>query len=452
MRTDPSSLRLALTSALRQLSEAVPGERGGGLRAARIVLPCEGYDPYTWLDAQPHDCRVLWDGRDEPAVAAGVGSAYTLHASEPVDAGTVFSACRTLVAQLDGGRMYGGFAFRNIRAEPGPWQPFGTAWFVLPRFELLAMPEGGRLVCNVVWERGAPDVEAAVTDFDALHWVADSPCILPAIESRTDTPDEAAWTEMVRRALTLIRREALEKIVLARKARYRFRARVTATRLLRRLRPVTGSCYHFCLQPGPGSAFMGTTPERLFRRHGRTVESEVLAGTRARVPDAQEDARLGRELLESAKDQREHDIVRKSLRQRLHLLCDALDVDDEAHLLQLERKQHLASGVRGALRAGVADAAVLTALHPTPAVGGYPTDVALAEIERLEPFRRGWYAAPVGWIAAEACEFAVAIRSGLVTGRDVLVYSGAGIVAGSEPHAEWLEIENKISDFVKVTS
>ena len=119
-------------------------------------------------------------------------------------------------------------------------------------------------------------------------------------------------------------------------------------------------------------------------------------------------------------------------------------------LLKLERKQHLHSPAQAHLRPRVGDAEILTALHPTPAVGGAPSENARAEIPRLEPFRRGWYAGPVGWIGEDAAEFAVAIRSGLVRGPTVSVYSGAGIVTGSVPAEEWAEIENKIADFRKV--
>jgi menaquinone-specific isochorismate synthase len=132
-------------------------------------------------------------------------------------------------------------------------------------------------------------------------------------------------------------------------------------------------------------------------------------------------------------------------------LCDRVDADESPELLLLERKQHLISRLGGTLRAGITDTDILRALHPTPAVGGSPRDNALRELPRLEPFSRGWYAAPVGTFGQDSAEFAVAIRSGLVHGRDVNVYSGAGIVEGSDPEREWEEIENKISDFVKVT-
>ena len=122
----------------------------------------------------------------------------------------------------------------------------------------------------------------------------------------------------------------------------------------------------------------------------------------------------------------------------------------QASLLKLARKQHLYSAVNVLLKEDVTDGSLLDRLHPTPAVGGYPTENALSEISRLEPFDRGWYAAPVGWISADEAEFAVAIRSGLIHDKTLSLYSGAGIVPGSKPEEEWQEIEHKISDFLEV--
>jgi menaquinone-specific isochorismate synthase len=93
---------------------------------------------------------------------------------------------------------------------------------------------------------------------------------------------------------------------------------------------------------------------------------------------------------------------------------------------------------------------VLGALHPTPAVGGYPRAGALGDIRALEPFDRGWWAGPVGWIGADGAEFAVGIRSGLVRGERLALFSGAGIVSGSVPEGEWAEIEQKIGDFTRM--
>ena len=154
--------------------------------------------------------------------------------------------------------------------------------------------------------------------------------------------------------------------------------------------------------------------------------------------------------MHSDKDLREHRFVVQGIRETLTPLCQRLAIGDEISILRLAQCQHLASYLEGTLGNGVSDADILHHLQPTPAVGGYPTGAALEEIDRLEHFDRGWYAGPIGWVSHDTTEFAVAIRSGLVEGSKLYLYSGAGIVEGSTADEEWNEIENKIGDFIKV--
>jgi menaquinone-specific isochorismate synthase len=104
----------------------------------------------------------------------------------------------------------------------------------------------------------------------------------------------------------------------------------------------------------------------------------------------------------------------------------------------------------GSLNPEVTDGDILESIHPTPAVGGYPDKNVLPILHETEPFNRGWYAAPIGWTAADSATFAVAIRSALIIKNKLYLYSGAGIVDGSSPEKEWEELENKIYHFKKV--
>ncbi len=115
--------------------------------------------------------------------------------------------------------------------------------------------------------------------------------------------------------------------------------------------------------------------------------------------------------------------------------------------LALQRKRHLRSEITATLHESTSPLNVLNALHPTPAVGGTPTRTARAFIREHESFDRGWYAGPVGWMKQDAAEMLVAIRSALVDRDTLTLYSGAGIVEGSDPASEWDEIENKLADF-----
>lgn len=409
------------------------------------MLPLEtcAADPWHWLNAQPFETKTAWSDRKHSRVIAGVGVAtrVTLDAGGSVSA--AIDECRRQLSanghQGNQVRFFGGLSFNG---QAG-WQEFGAGQFVVPRFLL----EDGQIFLTVM---DREDIAAALDDYRLLEReAADEP--LPELAPPRDVryaPTRDGWLSTVDEALTLIRSEVLEKVVLARKTTLEFAESVNPWQLSSKLFESTYDCYLFAFQFGGESVFLGATPERLFHRHGRRLHSEVIAGTRRRGVTTGEDQRLAYDLLSSEKDQLEHDIVRKSIRQKLHKFVEHLSVDSHASVLRLAHKQHLCSTVEGDLKPGIDEGKLLERLHPTPAVGGYPTENALPEIARLEPFDRGWYAAPVGWIGAEEAEFVVGIRSGLVKDHELRLYSGAGIVHGSDPTQEWDEVENKIRGFI----
>ncbi|GAB5522116.1 MAG: hypothetical protein RhofKO_43670 [Rhodothermales bacterium] len=273
---------------------------------------------------------------------------------------------------------------------------------------------------------------------------------LPMPVGRSDYPNYGGWAANIAWALEAFRQGTLDKVVLARKAVFDFGETIDPLALLRRLHRDAPSRFHFLVQPRRGKAFVGASPERLFCKHGRTMLSEAVAGTRPRGDSEVSDAQLRTELLGSEKDQREHAFVRNEIQAALAPMTTELDVETVASEMKLAKGRHLVSQVRGTLKDDVTGLDVLRTLHPTPAVGGTPRSAALDAIDRLEPFDRGLYAAPVGWVSADDAEFAVAIRSGLIEGNTLALYSGAGIVDGSDARSEWDEIEHKIIDFINV--
>jgi menaquinone-specific isochorismate synthase len=203
-------------------------------------------------------------------------------------------------------------------------------------------------------------------------------------------------------------------------------------------------CYDFMLQWQEGTAFVGATPERLFQLRDTVLKTECMAGTVCRGADDAADRSLAKSLLENDKDRLEHACVVEAVLDDLRHLCVHFDAVPEPHVVRLATLQHLSSILTGRLRPGVTVSEVLKRLHPTPAVGGWPRETALALIRGLESQPRGWYAGPVGWIGTEAAEFAVAIRSALITGTEACAFAGAGIVTGSDPESEWQETEDKL--------
>ena len=403
-------------------------------------------DPLSWVQQQNESTKLVWGDRGSEQLTVGLGSAVHVISDGFEPPSEVIDRCRELLRDLPDLRLYGGFAFRPDQEErESAWNVFGPASFWLPRATL----NNNRLRIVV---RSLNDRTAAIQFADRLKFDVVEPsskCLTDCV-AREDLPGREQWERCIEAANTMFRDEVLEKIVLSRRVDLDFVASIDPLQLMRQLRDVTPACYHFCFQTSRNVAFLGATPERLFFRRNQQFVSEVVAGTRPRGTSTAEDAKLGEDLLASAKDQLEHDIVRKSIRQRLHTCVNRLEVDAHATLLKLANKQHLFSRVSGELKTHIDDGDLLYRLHPTPAVGGYPKENALDEIQRLEPFDRGWFAAPVGWVSDDAAEFAVAIRSGLVQNRRLSLYSGAGIVPGSDALAEWDEVEHKISDFLQL--
>ena len=252
--------------------------------------------------------------------------------------------------------------------------------------------------------------------------------------------------EAVDRALQEFQSGPLEKVVLARKSCLELTETITPFALVEILAGGAPACFHFCLQPTANSgAFLGASPELLFRREGSRLESEAVAGTRPRSLDTVEDERLESQLLKMSKEQLEHRLVVDSLETTFCELCADFSQDSSPSVLKLSRVQHLRTAFSGQLNDGVGDDAILRAFHPTPATCGSPCDSAARFIAVNELFDRGWYAGPVGFVSRDEAEFAVAIRSMLWLGRKTHVYAGAGIVDGSESEREWSELEDKIA-------
>lgn len=442
-----AAARREMAQRLREAMAAGPKPGAANPEVLRIEVPLDHGDPLTWLHAQPFDRRVYWSGREHAFQMAGVGAAAVetnLYAADPA---VVWRRVRAgLSADYPALRYYGGVGFSRVITKSEKWHPLGYYYFVLPQFELIRRDGEVRLACNTHY---STPLELVLDGLERLEFHDDDPAVdLPRLVSRRDNPDRDAWLRMVAHALDLFDEESLAKVVLARETLLQFDAELDPLVLLRRLARQAARVYHFCIQPSRGAAFLGATPERLYRRQGKHLKSEALAGTTHRGATDAEDHALGDELLASDKERREHRFVLNSVRDALGKLCTSVHVSDNVELVKLRHVQHILRIIEGELGGGESDLEILRALHPTPAVGGYPADLALNTIRELEPFERGWYAGPVGWVGTDAAEFAVAIRSGLVSGNTLSLYSGAGIVPGSRPEAEWDEIENKTRTFL----
>ncbi len=253
------------------------------------------------------------------------------------------------------------------------------------------------------------------------------------------------FVESVSKALSFIDKDVFEKIVLARAVELKSRQNLHPLRALNKLREQFSDCYAFSVGNGKGQSFIGATPERLVRVSGGNLKTKAIAGSAPRGKSASEDARLANDLLHSEKDLREHAIVLGSISRRLSELGIEVRQPSRPSLLQLANIQHLHTPVRGKISEGTHILDLLEKLHPTPAVGGTPREVACEHIPSLESFDRGLYAAPIGWVDSKGeGEFIVGIRSALIDGATARAFAGNGIVAGSDPEKELAETNWKL--------
>ena len=302
-----------------------------------------------------------------------------------------------------------------------------------------------------------PDADADLVIPSAIVARRDGRTFVTRIASTTTSPEPAApptrfvveaprsfdqWRSMVNDALRAIGDGTVEKVVLAREVLVEGDAPFDVPAIVRRLTTQQPGSFVYA-----SAGLVGASPELLVRRVGSTVESRPMAGTAVADGD---DAAL-RALAESVKDQREHGHVVDAITTSLASVCEQLDVGDVPEVAVFGHVAHLATPFRGELRAPALDALELARLlHPTPAVGGTPTPRAVELIHALEGFDRGRYAGPVGWVDARGDgEWAIALRGAEIKGNHARLVAGAGIVAGSDPEAEWAETQAKLEPMLR---
>ncbi len=265
----------------------------------------------------------------------------------------------------------------------------------------------------------------------------------------TASANPEAYAAMVRQALRLIDSGQLQKVVLARSLTIRASHPVDPLMVARRL-AIDSHATIFCAQlpagpDAPPTALVGATPELLIRRQGHQVFSHPLAGSAARSRDGATDQAAARQLLQSAKDQREHALVVEAILDQLAPHCEALGAPEGTTLYSTATMWHLGTRIVGQLKAGAPSAAGLAALlHPTPAVGGVPRQQAIRAIAAIEPENRGYYAGAIGWVdGTDDGEWHVTLRCAEIRDTLLTLHAGAGIVSDSDPHAEAAETTAK---------
>jgi menaquinone-specific isochorismate synthase len=404
----------------RQLEQHLPSE--GGFRQISLPVPASlAANLLEWLAVQPAFPQFYWHHRDghEEAAVCGALRQFT----QPRQA-------QTFLRAHQGARVWGLNAFD------------GAAYLFLPRLEILSRDGETQLTLNLFSESSLRD-DAAL----AGHWLDQLSTAQPIAPLKAQVsrmqhqPDRAGWEAMLCEALKAISGRQMEKVVLARSTLLTLDGPLSAPAMMDASRRVNHRCYHYMLRFDAHSAFLGSSPERLYLRTDRRLLTEALAGTVANHPDRQQALALAQWLLQDGKNQHENLLVVDDICQRLQGGADAVDVLPP-EVVRLRKVQHLRRRIEGRLNDND-DADCLQRLQPTAAVAGLPRQAAREFILQHEPFPRDWYAGSAGYLSSSHSEFCVALRCAQIDDQELRLYAGAGIVAGSDAAAEWQEIENK---------
>ena len=253
----------------------------------------------------------------------------------------------------------------------------------------------------------------------------------------------SAWKERVAEAIKRIDSSQVDKVVLARDLVATSTQEIEAIPVLKKLASEYPSTWTFAVD-----GLVGATPELLLRLSRGMVTSRVLAGTIPKTGDDEKDLALAASLARSSKDLEEHEYAVRSVAEALEPFCTSTNVPESPFVLHLANVMHLATDVTGALsetKQRVDAFSLLKSLHPSAAVCGTPRNIAFDIIDEIEGMNRGRYAGPVGWIDASGDgELGIALRTGQITGKEIRIYAGCGIVAGSNPEKELEESAAKM--------
>jgi menaquinone-specific isochorismate synthase len=396
--------------------------------------------------------KFYFNAKDDLFALGGLGSSLTIDAA---DTGNLLHGFKDVWAIDESVPIFGGFSFYGGGPLSQEWKNFAHGRFTLPFLEIQKSSNGFLLAVNYL-NTGKNSMASALNDIaegllsldEMRHHLPSS--LKPSGLTVELIPDKPHWNTMVKKALHAISGEALKKIVLARKKIIASPGIWDPAQIITAMSQINENSFTFFYQIDDGIAFLGRSPERLFRiREGRIL-AEAIAGTRPRGKNILDDRRLEAELLASEKEMNEHRFVSSYIETIMRRHCSDVKTESREEILKLKNVQHIITRFTGRAHGHAHPLSIARAFHPTPAVGGHPQEQILEHLRQSEPFDRGWYAAPIGWMNKTNADFAVGIRSALVNRNHLHIFAGAGIVRQSNAQMEWTETEKKMDNFTNI--
>ena len=353
-----------------------------------------------------------------------------------------------------GAVFFGGFPFDGTNQRASQWNEMAQGLFYLPTFMLTVNQTEQYLTLNF-----SAETEAELGEkWQALQQTWREVTNQPAAKTKTadnvlatEEMGVSDWLELVAKTVEKIKEVGpLEKVVLARQMKVQQTQPFQAEEILKNLRKQQNNTYFFVLESGK-NVFIGATPERLLAASKEEFSTACVAGSIPRGKTLAEDEALGNDLLRDEKNRQEHQIVVNRMITELKKMTNAPILEQQPQLMKNRDIQHLFISIKVARQVGISFLDGVKALHPTPALGGEPKELALDWIKANELINRGLYGAPIGWVSVkeDIGEFAVGIRSAFFTENEGYLYAGCGIVKDSQPDLEREETKVKFKPMLR---
>ncbi|CAI8360515.1 MAG: Salicylate biosynthesis isochorismate synthase [Acidimicrobiales bacterium AG-410-I20] len=412
------------------------------LTASTVQIPDgPACDPLSWFQSFPEsEQRWFWENPDEDSSWVGIGCAAThcVSGSDRFADAAKFAdhLFRDLAIEGPEGaplpRVAAGFSFEEENFNE-LWKPLSAGRITLPAMQVVRKNGKSWLTTINNFLETPPNLSPppplTPKEVDPALW--------------SSSRSRAHYRRLVKKALENIRAGNITKAVPCRSIS--IPTSPDLTELLSTLRNLYPACVTFGVNVNDIS-FVAATPERLAAVENGKLHTAALAGSAPRHPEPATDAILGQGLITSPKEQSEHGVVVEAIDSALSALGIATQHPSHPELLKLHGIQHLFTPITAELTAGIHLLDIISALHPTPAVSGYPVAPSSLLRSEYEELDRGWFASPVGWFDSSGNgEFRVALRSALITNNKTTLYAGAGVVEGSDPDRELLETDIKLS-------
>lgn len=401
-------------------------------------------DPEHWLESQELYPKIFWKSKQSNQLSIGLGSLLTYDTPPSIQ----------IQKLKKGPRLFGGVPFLDSllsKTKYSVWSSFSNYSFFLPQIEISLDKSGkGTLHLNSLKKENKDVIKQRLQQLTSS--------LLPLKTEpkhqlqRIDMPNFSSWCDTIEKSLHSFEKTSLEKVVLARASYLTYSSTLHPFHLLSDLKAFSLNATLFAYAPSAEGALIGVSPEIFFERQDNKIITEAVAGTCKKAQSLLENQLLIKRLKQSSKEKQEFKFVSEFIKDKLNDICHNVTTKKNKSVKETATVFHLSESFQGYLKKGVTDTQIIKLFHPTPAMGGKPQVLAMEFLDQSEPFVRGHYAAPIGWMSPFSTEMIVAIRSAFVRKNCMTVFAGAGIVKGSNPAKEWEELELKISHFLKMES